>query len=250
MHHGASSFGHTLADPAFPACEKPPLRRLCLSMHGCRSRLASVATGRTRAVLVSLLIVVGGCTSTSPRFRSQDRESPHVVQDEDEFRFASRIREEETREDDRKVDSEEMRNRLISSSSIPNKVLAPPGMNRDRFLLDLVSYLGVPYRYGGTTKTGLDCSGLTRTVYANAMNLTLPRSTTEQFNSGIPVEKQQLQFGDLVFFNTTGRTPSHVGIYIEADLFAHASVTSGVTFSSLESTYYRNRFVGARRIVR
>lgn len=219
-------------------------------MHGCRSRLTSTATGKIWTVLVSFLIVVGGCTSSSPRFRSQDHESPQLSQDEDEFRFASKIREEENREDDRKVDSEEMRGKLISSSTTPDEVLAPHGMNRDRFLLDLVSYLGVPYRYGGTTKTGLDCSGLTRTVYANAMNLALPRSTTEQFNSGTPVEKQQLQFGDLVFFNTTGRTPSHVGIYIEGDLFAHASVTSGVTFSSLESTYYRNRFVGARRIVR
>jgi murein DD-endopeptidase / murein LD-carboxypeptidase len=63
------------------------------------------------------------------------------------------------------------------------------------------------------------------------------------------VEKEQLRFGDLVFFNTTGYAPSHVGIYIEDDLFAHASVTQGVTISSMESTYYRKRFVGARRVV-
>ena len=59
---------------------------------------------------------------------------------------------------------------------------------------------------------------------------------------------EELQFGDLVFFNTTGRSPSHVGIYLEDDLFAHASVTYGVTISSLESTYYRKRLVGARRV--
>jgi cell wall-associated NlpC family hydrolase len=57
-------------------------------------------------------------------------------------------------------------------------------------------------------------------------------------------------FGDLVFFNTTGAVPSHVGIYIEDDVFAHASVTNGVTFGSMESEYYRDRFVGARRVVR
>jgi cell wall-associated NlpC family hydrolase len=66
---------------------------------------------------------------------------------------------------------------------------------------------------------------------------------------GVEVERDSLQFGDLVFFNTTGRAPSHVGIYIEDYLFAHASVSSGVTISSLESTYYKGRYVGARRIV-
>jgi cell wall-associated NlpC family hydrolase len=64
------------------------------------------------------------------------------------------------------------------------------------------------------------------------------------------VEAESLMFGDLVFFNTTGTIPSHVGIYIEDDLFAHASVTNGVTFGSLEAEYYRERYVGARRIVR
>jgi cell wall-associated NlpC family hydrolase len=70
-----------------------------------------------------------------------------------------------------------------------------------------------------------------------------------QYGVGSDVAKPDLQFGDLVFFNTTGRSPSHVGIYIEDDLFAHASVSYGVTISSLESTYYRKRYVGARRVV-
>jgi cell wall-associated NlpC family hydrolase len=86
-------------------------------------------------------------------------------------------------------------------------------------------------------------------VYESALNKKLPRSALEQYHSGTPVPKTSLQFGDLVFFNTTGARPSHVGIYIEDDLFVHASVVSGVTISSLESTYYKNRFVGARRIV-
>jgi cell wall-associated NlpC family hydrolase len=86
-------------------------------------------------------------------------------------------------------------------------------------------------------------------VYDSAVQRRLPRSTVEQFRIGTKVGRGDLQFGDLVFFNTTGRVPSHVGIYIEDDLFAHASVTRGVTLSSIESSYYRKRFVGARRIV-
>jgi cell wall-associated NlpC family hydrolase len=128
--------------------------------------------------------------------------------------------------------------------------LTPQGIHRDRLLLELAGYLGVPYEYGGTTKRGIDCSGLTQRVYQGALLPKLPRSTADQFRAGRPVEVESLMFGDLVFFNTTGTIPSHVGIYIEDDLFAHASVTNGVTFGSLEAEYYRERYVGARRIVR
>lgn len=126
----------------------------------------------------------------------------------------------------------------------------PPGLNRDHLLLEIVSLLGVPYEYGGSDKTGMDCSAFTETVYDAASRVPLPRSTAAQYAEGTEIERDSLRFGDLVFFNTTGEIPSHVGIYIEDDLFAHASVSFGVTISSLESPYYRDRFVGARRIIR
>jgi len=125
----------------------------------------------------------------------------------------------------------------------------PPALNRDRLLLDIVSMLGVPYSYGGTDKAGIDCSGFTALVYGSALGFRLPRSTADQFQEGTPVDRDGLRFGDLVFFNTTGDSPSHVGIYIEDDLFAHASVSFGVTISSMESAYYRDRFIGARRVI-
>jgi cell wall-associated NlpC family hydrolase len=126
--------------------------------------------------------------------------------------------------------------------------VVPAGIERDKLLLEAVAYLGVPYVYGGTSRTGMDCSGFTSRVYRDGARIELPRSTTGQYQSGIAVEADSLLFGDLVFFNTTGRSPSHVGIYLEDGLFAHASVSYGVTISSLQSTYYRNRFVGARRV--
>jgi cell wall-associated NlpC family hydrolase len=188
-----------------------------------------------------------GCSSSSPRFRSTDTHTDHVVQDEDEFRFASKIKEETEKEDDRKVDVKSLEKKLAQKSGYSNTT--PKGINRDALLLDAVSFLGVPYKYGGNSKEGVDCSGLTCNVYESAVRRKLPRSANEQYQTGASVEKSELQFGDLVFFNTTGRNPSHVGIYIEDDLFVHASVVSGVTISSLESTYYKNRFVGARRVV-
>ncbi len=66
---------------------------------------------------------------------------------------------------------------------------------------------------------------------------------------GSPVSLENLKFGDLIFFNTTGQNPSHVGIYIGDDMFAHASVSFGVTLSSLYSSYYKKRYTEARRII-
>jgi cell wall-associated NlpC family hydrolase len=126
----------------------------------------------------------------------------------------------------------------------------PGALNRDHVLLEIVSLLGVPYEYGGADRGGMDCSAFTEAVYGGALRLRLPRSTADQYAEGTEIGRERLRFGDLVFFNTTGESPSHVGIYIEDDLFAHASVSYGVTISSMESSYYRDRFIGARRIVR
>jgi murein DD-endopeptidase / murein LD-carboxypeptidase len=195
-------------------------------------------------------LFLAGCSSSSPRFRSAATMGVQS-EEENEMRFATRIRVEEDREDDRKVDVDKVRVRLASRTApirrYSNRI--PAGLDRDRFLLDVVSYLGTPYLYGGNTKDGIDCSGFTASVYERGAEQRLPRSAREQFSVGSPVAKSNLEFGDLVFFNTTGHRPSHVGIYIEDDMFAHASVSKGVTLSSLESTYYRKRFVGARRIV-
>jgi len=180
------------------------------------------------------------CSGSSPRFRTGESETA----DADEVRFASKIKQEEQREDDRKVDLSTFQKDAQSGHGN----LTPAGIDRDAVLLDVVSYLGVPYRYGGATKSGIDCSGFTSTVYRNAMSISLPRTAREQFSAGSFVGDDGLQFGDLVFFNTTGNGASHVGIYLEDDLFAHASVSYGVTISSLESTYYRKRFLGARRV--
>ncbi len=209
-----------------------------------RAHMSRVAWG---LLAIGFLLACSGCSSSSPRFRSTDTTAPRIIQDDDEFRFAPTIREETAREDDRKVNVDSLRTKLSLKSGYSN--ITPKGLNRDAVLLDAVSFLGAPYKYGGNTKEGVDCSGFTCTVYADAVKKLLPRSTREQYQTGMPVEKHDLQFGDLVFFNTTGRGPSHVGLYIEDDLFVHASVVAGVTISSLESTYYRKRFLGARRVV-
>jgi len=113
----------------------------------------------------------------------------------------------------------------------------------------VMSLFGTPYVLGGNGADGIDCSNFTANIYENTLGRTLPRTTDGQYKTGQPVGSGKLKFGDLVFFNTTGAVPSHVGIYIGEDLFAHASVSFGVTISSLQSTYYENRYIGARRII-
>ena len=110
------------------------------------------------------------------------------------------------------------------------------------------SLIGVKYVYGGTTTRGFDCSGFVGYVFdKNGINL--PRSSSGMYSTGTAVSKTNLSTGDLVFFNTSGRGVSHVGIYIGDGKFAHASSSRGVRVDKLNDPYYwGKRFVGAKRI--
>lgn len=109
-----------------------------------------------------------------------------------------------------------------------------------------LSLIGVPYVFGGTSRSGFDCSGFTQYVF-KGFGISLPRTAAEQFNVGSSVSRAQLQPGDLVFFTTYASGASHVGIYIGGGSFVHAS-NSGVCTTSLSESYYASRYLGARRV--
>jgi cell wall-associated NlpC family hydrolase len=120
---------------------------------------------------------------------------------------------------------------------------------RDRLLLFAKKMLDLPYRFGGNGIFGIDCSAFVQRTFG-AVGITLPRSAREQFEVGTEIEKDNLSAGDLVFFRTYASFPSHVGIYLGNNFFIHASSKSKkVTIDSLETPYYVNRFIGARRLV-
>jgi len=119
---------------------------------------------------------------------------------------------------------------------------------RDEIVRTAKSFIGLPYRWGGSSSDyGFDCSGLSMTVYyLNGLNL--PRSSKEQYRSGIPVRRSQLLRGDLVFFAISkGRKVSHVGIYAGDDRFIHAAGSGKkVRIDSLSNRYFKTRYLGTR----
>jgi len=140
-----------------------------------------------------------------------------------------------------------------SEESIPSQAAADTSapVDQQRMMATIAEWLETPYSYGSDgAEAGIDCSAFTREVFEQAADITLPRSSAEQAQVGRRVLRNELKFGDLVFFRTRGRSISHVGIYLGDDLFAHASSGSGVTISSLDSTYFNKRYAAARRVLK
>ncbi len=107
---------------------------------------------------------------------------------------------------------------------------------------------GTPYRLGGETRSGVDCSAFVQQTFSDRFGVMLPRSTDQQMREGFEVSRSSMQVGDLVFFRI-GYTGRHVGVYLGGNEFMHASVSNGVTISSLDAAYWRKYFWQVRRVV-
>ncbi|MEM5311470.1 C40 family peptidase [Paraburkholderia sp. JHI869] len=160
---------------------------------------------------------------------------------------------------------------LAACSSAPQKVsrsgsssgenawrTRPPGfpnfvdhsVGREEISIQAMGLVGIPYRWGGNTPdSGFDCSGLVKYVLARSASVDLPRTTAEMSTRGDTIEPDEIAAGDLVFFNTTGRPHSHVGIYVGNLRFVNAPSTGGtVRLDYLANPYWAKRFDGIRRM--
>ncbi len=124
----------------------------------------------------------------------------------------------------------------------------------DDILTEAESYLGTPYRYGGTTRSGIDCSAFVLSVFGASAGLNLPRVAASQAQEGQKVDKSELQKGDLVFFSHGRGRISHVGIVESISeegtvKFIHAATSRGVMISSLNDSYWGPRYRFAKRVI-
>ncbi len=143
-------------------------------------------------------------------------------------------------------------NEVIKRSAIENAIKHSNTI--DNILSEAESYLGTPYRYGGTSRSGIDCSAFVLSVFGAAAGMNLPRVAAQQSQQGDSVEKTDLKKGDLVFFSHRGGRISHVGIVEQVTeqgvKFIHAATSKGVMVSSLDDNYWGPRFKFAKRVIK
>lgn len=133
----------------------------------------------------------------------------------------------------------------IEELQVNNQVIkARPLLQRIHF------YLGTPYKFGGTSRRGMDCSGFVVTVYRESYKMKLARSSEKIYSQCQKIVDENLKIGDLVFFADRSKQKiGHVGIFLGEERFAHASVNSGVIISKFDEEYYRSRYLGGGRVI-
>jgi lipoprotein Spr len=120
----------------------------------------------------------------------------------------------------------------------------PTSLKLHNFIID---WMGKPYKFGGETKKGIDCSALVRELYNKVFEINLPRTSKQQFKHVTPINKNELKIGDLIFFKIKNNQISHVGVYLGNDKFFQVSNT-GVNISSLNDYYWRKYYYKSGRI--
>ncbi|MGL4207554.1 MAG: NlpC/P60 family protein [Aeromonadaceae bacterium] len=134
-----------------------------------------------------------------------------------------------------------------SGSQASHSRLGSPDEIRSALFAQYDEWQGVPYRPGGQSKRGVDCSGFVQLTFRERFGLELPRDTRSQSNVGAPISSRGLQPGDLLFFKT-GRRSQHVGIFIQDGRFLHASTSKGVIISDMENPYWQRTYWQSRRL--
>lgn len=126
------------------------------------------------------------------------------------------------------------------------------GITNKKLYQEVESWLGTPYKYGGQSKNGVDCSGLVVEIYKKVYEKKLYRSSNDIYNKNCqPIKKNQLREGDLVFFITAKNSKriNHIGLYLNNNQFIHSTTKKGVIITDLSEEYYKKRYVGAGRVI-
>jgi len=150
-----------------------------------------------------------------------------------------------TQTDEKTSDDQESLAKDYLSQIMGVALSATSNMKLFHFVYD---WIGTPYRFGGTSRKGIDCSAFTKELYSQVFNMNIERNSRDIFSMVSPVKRDDLKEGDLVFFKIHSRRISHVGIYLGNNRFAHAS-SRGVAISSLDDAYYKRYFYRGGRML-
>ena len=191
------------------------------------------------------VITLAGCSSSRELSEDRDTNKKGVTdyKKSEEFVSTNALKEKTSIDKENLESISSSLGRFIDESSLLASV------EKDEVMYKVIEYLNTPYRWGGTTKRGIDCSAFVQTVMYQSLGVILPRTSFEQSNVGVEVAVEDLKFGDLLFFDTMnkGRT-SHVGIYLEDGYFVHSGSRTGVAVASLNSDFYSRTFLKAKRV--
>lgn len=133
-------------------------------------------------------------------------------------------------------------NHQVLSKYAEKLQVSPSQLTNSRLYEFIDDWYGTKYKYGGLTKSGIDCSGFCNTLYNQVYKKELPRSTKDIAKIINKVPQNKLKEGDLVVFNISGKNNSHVGLYLINDYFVHASTSKGVIISNLTNPYYKKTY--------
>lgn len=137
---------------------------------------------------------------------------------------------------------------LLGSMIVFSSISYVEAATSDEVITTAKQYIGVPYRWGGETTKGFDCSGFLNFVFIKH-GIDLPRTVAEIYKVGTVVSKSNLKKGDIIFFQTYKKGASHAGIYLGDGNFIHAGSSTGVTISNMNSSYWKPKYVGAKRLL-
>ena len=187
--------------------------------------------------------------STPPRARRNDDEIGQIARQAGSGSTTSRT-ENTARNNDDEI-GQIARQSSVTASPPPAVSSSAGRGDVDDLIGSAMGFLGVAYRFGGASPSGFDCSGFMQYIFRKAFAVNLPRTSAEQANVGVAVNRSQLQPGDMVFFRTAGSRISHVGMYIGNDRFIHAPRTGKrIEITSLSNRYWSARYATARRVKR
>lgn len=201
----------------------------------------------TLAILLFATIVMIGCSGTKDISRNdgdEDGKDVNGYKDSQELVSTSTLAEKTSINKENLEAISSSLEGFISSSEFAKT------FDKDEIMFNFIEYLNTPYLWGGTSKRGIDCSAFIQTIFYKAIGIELPRTSLEQSNVGEPVEKSDLKFGDLIFFDTMrkGRV-THVGMYLGNGFFAHSGSRNGVSVASLDDEYYTRAYLKAKRVI-